>query len=153
MTGAIVDKVKQGGGNERHEATFSPVEGRRFFETASAFESEDKKLMIRKVLGGRVMKGQEIVTMDIGAMSSIADYMVVVTGTSNRHVKSMADELMKRSKEADHMPIGMEGQEQGEWVLIDLGDVIVHIMQGATRKLYDLESLWKLVPGGKKDQL
>ena len=63
MTGAIVDKVKQGGGNERHEAAFSPVEGGRFYETASAFESEDKKLMIRKVLGGRVMKEQEIVEL------------------------------------------------------------------------------------------
>jgi len=95
------------------------------------------------------MKGQEIVTMDISKMSSIADYMVVVTGTSNRHVKSMADETQKRSKEAGVIPTGMEGQEQGEWILLDLGDVIVHFMQAATRKLYDLESLWKLVPSGK----
>ena len=63
MTGAIVDKVKQGGGGQRHEAGFSPVEDVRFYETASAFESEDKKLMIRKVLGGRVMKEEEIVEL------------------------------------------------------------------------------------------
>ncbi len=63
MTGAIVDKVKQGGGGQRHEAGFSPVEDVRFYETASAFESEDKKLMIRKVLGGRVMKEAEIVEL------------------------------------------------------------------------------------------
>ena len=95
------------------------------------------------------MKGQDIVVMDIAKMSSIADYMVVVTGTSNRHVKSMADEAQKRCKEAGLIPVGMEGQEQGEWILLDLGDVIVHVMQAATRKLYDLESLWKLVPTGK----
>ena len=95
------------------------------------------------------MKGQDIVTMYIGDMSSIADYMVVVTGTSNRHVKSLADETQKRCKEAGAIPLGMEGQEQGEWILLDLGDVIVHIMQAATRKLYDLEALWKLVPTGK----
>lgn len=63
MTGAIVDKVKQGGGNQRHEATFSPVGDVRFYETDSAFESEDKKLMIRKVLGGRVMTEEEIVAL------------------------------------------------------------------------------------------
>jgi DNA topoisomerase-3 len=75
MTGVIVDKVKQGGGSERHEAAFSPVEGGRFYETASAFESEDKKLMIRKVLGGRVMKEQEIVELIQGkTLGPFADF-------------------------------------------------------------------------------
>jgi ribosome-associated protein len=92
------------------------------------------------------MKGQNVVIMDIQKLSSIADYMLVVTGTSNRHVRSIADEVEKRCK-AEGVPIkGVEGQDGAEWVLLDLGDVIVHVMQAATRKLYDLESLWKLSP-------
>ena len=92
------------------------------------------------------MKGQQIVVLDIKKISSFADYMIVVTGTSNRHVKSMADEVQKRCKDAGVEVRGMEGQLQSEWILLDLGDVIVHIMQAATRKLYDLESLWNMSP-------
>ena len=92
------------------------------------------------------LKGQDIASLDISRLSTIADYMVVVTGTSNRHVKSLAGEVSKRGKESGLL-VRMEGEDQGEWVLIDLGDVIVHVMQGAIRKLYDLESLWKLAPG------
>jgi ribosome-associated protein len=91
------------------------------------------------------VKGQDIVSLDISQLSTIADYMLVVTGTSNRHVKSLADAVLKRGKEAG-LTVRVEGQEQGEWVLLDLGDVIVHVMQAATRKLYDLESLWQLTP-------
>jgi len=72
--------------------------------------------------------------------------MLVVTATSSRHARSLADEVVKQCKEAGVSVRGVEGQEQGEWVLIDLGDVLVHVMQAAVRKLYDLESLWKLAP-------
>ncbi|HHX82646.1 MAG TPA: ribosome silencing factor [Pseudomonadaceae bacterium] len=92
------------------------------------------------------LKGQELVRMDIAKMSTIADYMLVVTATSSRHARSLADEVVKQCKEAGVSVRGVEGQEQGEWVLIDLGDVLVHVMQAAVRKLYDLESLWKLAP-------
>lgn len=87
------------------------------------------------------MKGQQIECLEVKDLSSFADYMIVVTGTSNRHVKSMADEVAKKVKEAGETP-RMEGENQAEWILLDLGDVIVHVMLGATRKLYDLESLW-----------
>ncbi|HTR00048.1 MAG TPA: ribosome silencing factor [Candidatus Acidoferrum sp.] len=92
------------------------------------------------------MKGQNLAILDVQKLSSFADYMIVVTGTSNRHVRSIADEVEKRCKEKGVTIRGAEGQETAEWVLIDLGDVIVHVMQAATRKLYDLESLWKLSP-------
>ena len=92
------------------------------------------------------MKGQNVVIMDIQKLSTIADYMLVVTGTSSRHVRSIADEVEKRCKEKGISIRGMEGQDSAEWVLVDLGDVIVHVMQAPTRKLYDLESLWKLSP-------
>lgn len=95
------------------------------------------------------LKGQDVVCLDIQKMSTIADYMLVVTGTSTRHVKSMADDLARRSKEAGIPVKGVEGTEQAEWVLIDLGDVIVHVMQAPVRKLYDLESLWSMTPGKK----
>lgn len=93
------------------------------------------------------LKGQDLCSLDIADMSSIADYMLVVTATSNRHARSLADEVVKRAKEAGAPVLGSEGKDQGEWILIDLGDVIVHVMLAAVRKLYDLESLWKLTPG------
>lgn len=92
------------------------------------------------------MKGKEIVSLDIRAMSTIADYMIVATATSNRHARSLADEVQKRSKEAGLRPRSVEGLEAADWVLIDLGDVVVHVMQAATRSLYDLESLWRMSP-------
>lgn len=90
------------------------------------------------------MKGKDIECLEVGELTSIADYMIVATGTSNRHVKAMADEVVKKVKEAGHPVKGMEGEGQAEWILLDLGDVIVHLMQQATRKLYDLEALWGL---------
>lgn len=95
------------------------------------------------------MKGQDIVTLDIQKLSTIADYMLVVTGTSTRHVKSIADELSKRAKEQGIAIKGLEGATQAEWILLDLGDVIVHVMQAPVRKLYDLEALWSMSPGKK----
>lgn len=94
------------------------------------------------------MKGLDIVSLDIQKLSTIADFMLVVTGTSSRHVKSVADEVSKRGKEAG-LNVRMEGQEQAEWILLDLGDVIVHVMQAPVRKLYDLESLWNMSPAKK----
>lgn len=96
------------------------------------------------------MKGQDVVCLDIEKLSTIADYMIVVTGTSTRHVKSIADEVAKRAKEEGIDVRGMEGAAQAEWILIDLGDVIVHVMQAPIRKLYDLESLWSLSPAKSK---
>jgi ribosome-associated protein len=96
------------------------------------------------------MKGQDVVCLDIQKMSTIADYMLVVTGTSTRHVKSIADEVVKRSKAQEGISLkGVEGTSQAEWILIDLSDVIVHVMQAPIRKLYDLESLWSMSPGKK----
>lgn len=88
------------------------------------------------------MKGLEPACLDVKLISNFADYMIVVTATSNRHVKSLAEEVIKKVKEAGLSVVGVEGQDQADWVLIDLGDVVVHVMLADTRKLYDLESLW-----------
>lgn len=92
------------------------------------------------------MKGRDIVCLQVADVTTITDYMIVVTGTSSRHVNAMADEVQKKVKEAGGTVNGLEGKGQSEWVLIDLGDVIVHVMLEETRKLYDLESLWSMSP-------
>jgi ribosome-associated protein len=92
------------------------------------------------------MKGRDIACLQVSDITTITDYMVVVTGTSSRHVNAMADEVQKKVKEAYGTVNGLEGKGQSDWVLIDLGDVIVHVMTEETRKLYDLESLWSMTP-------
>lgn len=89
------------------------------------------------------LKGRNVSSIDISALTSIADHMVVATGTSSRHVKALADNVIEKSKAAGFPPVGVEGQQNAEWILVDLGDVIVHVMQPATREFYDLERLWR----------
>jgi ribosome-associated protein len=84
--------------------------------------------------------------LDVKPLTSVADLMVVASGTSTRHVKSIADRVRERVKENGFMPLGVEGEEASEWVLVDLGDIIVHVMQPDTRRFYDLEKLWSMTP-------
>lgn len=88
------------------------------------------------------LKGRDVKTLDVRRLTSITDYMVVVSGTSDRHVKSIADHVIEQAKAAGVRPLGVEGKEQAEWVLIDLGDVVVHVMQPAVREFYQIERLW-----------
>jgi ribosome-associated protein len=89
-------------------------------------------------------KGRSIVCMDVKGLSNVTDYMVVATATSNRHAKALVDKVWQASKEAGNVPIGVEGEQVGEWVLLDLGDVLVHVMLESTRALYQLEKLWDI---------
>lgn len=88
------------------------------------------------------MKGQSIRCIGVSKLTSITDFMVIVTGTSNTHIKALADSTVKRARESDVKIIGVEGRLQAEWVLVDLGDVVVHIMTAPVRALYNLEELW-----------
>ena len=90
------------------------------------------------------MKAEECVTIDIAGKSSIGDYMVVATGRSNVHVASIADNLVKDLKAAKIANIRVEGLRQGDWVLIDAGDVIVHIFRPEVRDFYNLEKMWSV---------
>lgn len=98
------------------------------------------------------MKGVDLIVIDIVGKSSIADAMVLVTGTSQRHVRSLAEAVRQSAKEANHPPLGIEGGDSSEWVLVDLGDVIVHVMTAEKREFYSLEKLWSVGPDDEKSQ-
>jgi ribosome-associated protein len=88
------------------------------------------------------LKAKDIREIDVRGKTSIADLLVIASGTSARHVKSIADEVTRFAKKAGVMPLGVEGETEGEWVLVDLGDVIVHVMLPRIREFYGLERLW-----------
>jgi ribosome-associated protein len=88
------------------------------------------------------MKARDMRTLDVRKLTSVTDYLVIVSGTSDRHVRSLAMRLVEAAKAAGQMPIGVEGQESAEWVLVDLGDVVAHVMQQRVRDFYKLEDLW-----------
>lgn len=88
-------------------------------------------------------KAQDITNMDVRGITDITDLMVICTGTSNRHVKAIADRLMANAKTAGFEIVGFEGEQDCEWVLVDLGDAIVHVMQQSAREHYELEDLWR----------
>ncbi|NDV13652.1 MULTISPECIES: ribosome silencing factor [Crenobacter] len=92
------------------------------------------------------VKGKDIVSLDTRELTSLFQHMIVATGDSNRQVKALANSVAVKLKEAGVDLVGTEGQESGEWVLVDAGDVVVHVMLPAVRDYYDLEALW----GGQK---
>ena len=87
-------------------------------------------------------KGEEIVTIDLEGKTAIADAMIIASGRSRRHVGALADKLIKVLKEEGYRGVKVEGQSTGEWVLLDAGDVIVHIFQPEIRDFYNLEKMW-----------
>lgn len=88
------------------------------------------------------LKAVDPVELDVRGKTPITDLMFVVSGNSTRHVKSIADSVVEKAKEAGVRPLGIEGEQAGEWILVDLGDAVVHIMLPAVRELYRLERIW-----------
>ena len=89
------------------------------------------------------LKVIDLVSLDVSTLTTLTDTMIICTGRSSRHVKSLAENVVKKAKDSKLSYIRMEGHEEGEWVIVDLADVVVHIMQPATRDLYNLEELWE----------
>lgn len=89
------------------------------------------------------LKARDVQTFDVSATSSITDHMVICSGNSKKHVQSVADHVAIEAKHAEHPALGIEGMQEGEWVLVDLGPVVLHVMQEATRDFYQLERLWQ----------
>ncbi len=103
----------------------------------------DVDVLLRHVLTAvEELKAKDVVDIDVRGKTSVCDFMVVASGTSTRHVKSIADEVVRHAKKLDVMPLGVEGEREAEWVLVDLGDVVVHVMLPRVREFYALERLW-----------
>lgn len=88
------------------------------------------------------LKAQDVVAFDVKKRTTVTDYMIVATGSSKRHVRSVADKLIEDAKAHGCRPLGVEGMEAGDWVLVDLNDIVVHVMRSQTREFYMLENLW-----------
>ena len=88
------------------------------------------------------IKAKDIVVLDVHKLTSITDIMVVASGTSSRQVKALADNVVEKAKAAGCRPLSVEGEREGEWILVDLADVVVHVMLPSTRDFYQLEKLW-----------
>ena len=88
------------------------------------------------------LKARDIIDLNVAGKSSVTDTMLVCSGNSKRHVVSIAENVITECKHAGHQPLSVEGQDTGEWVLVDLGEIIVHVMQDEARDFYQLEKLW-----------
>lgn len=105
-------------------------------------QTEQLLKLVENVLDER--KAHHITTLDVRGKTSITDYMVIATATSTRHAKALCDYVVEKLKENDQQPLGLEGEPGSDWVLLDLGDVVLHVMTGQAREFYQLEKLWSV---------
>ena len=90
------------------------------------------------------LKSESITCLDVRHLTSVTDFMIIANGRSARHARAIANAVVERAKENNCQPIGVEGQDGGEWILVDLADIVVHVMLPKVREFYDLERLWDL---------
>jgi len=114
-------------------------------ETPLLSETEDAKALsdyVQSVLDEN--SAQDVIEIDVQGKSSVADYMLVASGRSNRHVSALSDYVLRALKEQGFKSLGIEGRDSGDWVLIDIGDVILHIFRPEVRLFYNLEKIWSV---------
>ena len=121
-----------------------PSTGRK--KTAAAGKASRAKSSLKAVVMDALhdMKALEVKVLDVRGLTDIADFMVIASGTSDRHVRSVAQRVVEKTKEAGFRPHGVEGQQDSDWVLIDLNEMIVHVMLPRVREFYGLEKLWDI---------
>jgi ribosome-associated protein len=112
--------------------------------TETVVNAQEDKLLALVIEALEELKGVDIRVLDVRGLTSITDRMVVASGTSTRHVKSLADNVARKTREAGFRALGVEGEQVAEWVLVDLGDVVVHVMMPSVREFYALEKLWSV---------
>ena len=103
---------------------------------------DDAKQLIVAAL--EEVKAVDLKVLDVRGVSSFTDLMIIASGTSTRHVKALSDKVIENSKKSGLKPLGVEGERDAEWVLVDFGDIVVHVMHPQTRDFYNLEKLWSV---------
>ena len=111
---------------------------------------DTRKLQKIAVAALEDIKGKDIEILNTAKISSMFDRVIICTGDSNRQVKSLARNVLEKVREAGGEVISIEGEEGGEWVLVDLGDIVVHVMQASVRQYYNLEELWQATPAQRR---
>lgn len=99
------------------------------------------------------VKAVDVVVFEVSKLTSISDYMIIASGRSKRQVGALADSVIEAAKKFGTQPLGVEGKTEGEWILVDLGDIIVHIMYPDTREYYQLEKLWSSATDREAEQV
>lgn len=105
-------------------------------------ELEELKAIVVDAL--EELKAVDLKVLDVRQIASFTDLMIIVSGTSSRHVRALADKVIERCKATGVRPLGLEGEREAEWILVDLGDIVVHVMSPAMRDYYNLEKLWSV---------
>jgi ribosome-associated protein len=140
-------KTSNGKTKDRKKAVISPAGKRKAAANVRAvITPEPLKPSLQAVVIDALadMKALEVKVLDVRGLTDVADFMVIASGTSDRHVRSVAQRVVERTKEAGFRPHGVEGQQDSDWVLIDLNEMIVHVMLPRVREFYGLEKLWDI---------
>lgn len=129
-------------GRSRSDRSDCPNEGDSVIRSTRLMDADALRDLILASLDDD--KAEDIAVIDLSGKCDFADYMLVASGRSQRHVSSIAVKLAERLKQAEHPPLSVEGMQGGEWVLIDAGDIIVHVFHPEKREFYNIEKMWEV---------